>query len=392
MKKYKIGIMGGTFNPIHNGHISLAQAAYNYCGLDKVLFMPSGISYLKEQNEIVPADKRLEMTRLAIEDMEQFCVSDIEIKREGNTYTVDTLRELKNLYTDCELYFIMGADSFMSVTGWKQPGEIVKLCTLVTVVRDDVTLHQLAAQKEFLEKTWNASVVLVPFDTVDISSSQIRKKIEQGLSVEGLLPPKVIHYVKNEKLYQKMDFFEFLCGEMKQKQSENRFAHTMGVVYTAIKLAGIYGVEVQSAKIAAILHDCAKCIPFLEQLSLCEKYEVTLSKTEKENGELLHCKLGAAIAKEVYGIYEEDILNSIKNHTTGRPGMSILEKIVFVADYIEPGRYKAKNLSEVRKLAFSNIDKALVQILEDTLEYLETQDCVIDENTKITLEYYKKCE
>ncbi len=392
MEKYKIGIMGGTFNPIHNGHILLAQAAYEYCGLDKVWFMPSGISYLKERSEIIPADKRLEMTRLAIEDITHFCASDMELKREGNTYTVDTLRQLKKAHADCDFYFIMGADSFLTITGWKEPGEIAKLCTLVTVVRDDVDLSELEAQKQYLERKWDASAVLVPFQVVDISSSQIRKKVEQGLSVEGLLPQKVIDYIQKEKLYQKGNFFELLCAEMKREQSAERFTHTMGVIDTAVKLAKVYGVEVQKAKIAALLHDCAKCIPFSEQLSLCDKYQIPLSETEKTNKELLHSKLGAVLAKERFGVCEEDIRNSIANHTTGRPNMSILEKIIFIADYIEPGRDKAKNLSKVRELAFSNIDKALVQILEDTLLYLETKGVQIDESTKKTLDYYKACK
>ena len=119
--------MGGTFNPIHNGHILLAQAAYEYCSLDKVLFMPSGVSYLKEQNDIVTAEHRLNMTCLAVDEFEYFACSDIEIKREGNTYTVDTLRELSFKNPNCEFYFIMGADSFMSFDSWKEPEEIVKL-------------------------------------------------------------------------------------------------------------------------------------------------------------------------------------------------------------------------------------------------------------------------
>lgn len=391
MKKNKIGIMGGTFNPIHNGHIALALAAYEHCELDKVWFMPSGVSYLKEQNEILPAKHRLEMTRLAIADNEAFECSDLEVKREGNTYTVDTLKELSETYKDCDFYFILGADSFMSIQNWKNPELITKLCTLVTVVRDDVDMKELLAQKEVLEKMWNATIVLVPFSKRDISSSQIRKRIHQGLCVDELLPSKVIEYIQKEHLYKQGDFFEDLCGKMKEAQTFERFTHTMGVVDTAVKLAKANGVEVQRAKIAGLLHDCAKCIPYEEQLRLCDKYAVSLSEFEKQNEELIHSKLGAVLAKEVYGIEEQDILDSILNHTTGRPDMSMLEKIIFVADYIEPNRYKAQNLPEIRAIAYDDIDKALVKILEDTLAYLHKKGCLIDENTAHTLRFYKEC-
>ena len=391
MKKYKIGIMGGTFNPIHNGHILLAQAAYDYCGLDKVWFMPSGVSYLKEQNEILPAEHRLQMVRLAVEKFAHFACSDIEIKREGNTYTVDTLRELSLLHPDCTFYFIMGADSFMALETWREPQEIAKLCTIVTVVRDDVDNKALSLQKEKFEKHWDASVVLVPFNKTDISSSEIRRNLQQGLCVTGQIPVEVEDYIKRENLYSSDAFLTKLEAEMKAIQSKDRFQHTLGVVFVAEELAKRYGIAPQKARIAAMLHDCAKCIPFDEQRALCETYQISLRKIEMSNTELLHSKLGAVLAKEIYGICDEEILDSIAYHTTGRAGMSMLEKIIFVADYIEPNRYKAKDLPMVRALAFENIDKAVSKILEDTLAYLKQKDCMIDESTVQTLDYYKKC-
>lgn len=389
MKKYKIGIMGGTFNPIHNGHILLAQAAYDYCSLDKVWFMPSGVSYLKEQNEIVSAEHRLKMTSLAVEDFEQFAYSDLEVKREGNTYTVDTLRELHFLYPDYEFYFIMGADSFLAFDTWKEPEVIAKLCTIVTVVRDDVDHSALKLRKEEMQKNQDASVVLVPFAKTDISSSLIRRNIRQGLDVTGLMPSKVEAYIRQRNLYCDGDFLKELHGKMKTVLSPERFEHTMGVMNTAKELAKKYGVELRKAEIAGMLHDCAKCYPFETQLMMCDKYDVALTKLERTHTELMHSKLGAVLAKVKYGICDEDILESIKNHTTGRPGMSMLEKIIFVADYIEPNRYKAKNLPEIRKLAHKNIDMALVRILEDTLQYLKDKGGIIDNSTEQTLNYYK---
>lgn len=202
MKKTKIGIMGGTFNPIHNGHIALAKAAYEFCSLDEVWFMPSGVSYLKEQDEIVSGAHRLEMTRLAILNERNFYCSDFEVLRSGNTYTAETLKELHKMHKEYEFYFILGADSLFGLSKWKEPEVISKLCTLVSVVRNDVDNEELSAQKALLEEQFKAKVVLVPFDKVDISSSDIREKLLRGQSVENLLPKDVLRYIREHNLYQ----------------------------------------------------------------------------------------------------------------------------------------------------------------------------------------------
>lgn len=202
MKKTRIGIMGGTFNPIHNGHIALAKAAYEFCSLDEVWFMPSGVSYLKDQKEVVRGEHRLEMTRLAVLNEHNFYCSDFEVLRSGNTYTAETLKELHNMYEDYEFYFILGADSLFGLPKWKEPETISKLCKLVTVIRDDVDKEELSAQKALLEEQFKARVVLVPFDKVDISSSDIRRKLLRGQSVEGLLPENVMLYIREHNLYQ----------------------------------------------------------------------------------------------------------------------------------------------------------------------------------------------
>lgn len=198
----KIGIMGGTFNPIHNGHIALAKAAMDHCGLHEVWFMPSGYSYFKNRAEIVTGEDRINMTRLAIDGYPFFKYSDLEVKREGNTYTVDTLEELNKLYPADEFYFIMGADSLLALTKWKDPDRIAMLCTLVAVVRDDVNMQELESGQKYLEKTLNARIILVPFKKVNISSSTIRKKLSNEETVEEMLPPKVLAYIYENQLYE----------------------------------------------------------------------------------------------------------------------------------------------------------------------------------------------
>lgn len=179
-----------------------------------------------------------------------------------------------------------------------------------------------------------------------------------------------------------------LRKEMEKIQNKSRYEHTLGVEYMAAALAMRYGENVSDAQTAGLLHDCAKCLSDKKRLKICEKHHIPITKLERKNPFLLHAKVGAYLAKEKYGVKNQKILNAIQNHTTGRPKMELLEKIVFVSDYIEPGRKHAPNLMEIRKLAFVDLDQALLKILEDTLSYLRTSGGDIDPMTEETWKYY----
>lgn len=181
---------------------------------------------------------------------------------------------------------------------------------------------------------------------------------------------------------------EKLREAIRQVQDEKRYEHTLGVAYTAANLANLYGVDIQKALRAGLLHDCAKCIPSKEKLELCKKYHIEVTALEKRNPSLTHAKLGAKVAWDVYKEQNQDVIHAIASHTTGRPGMSMLEKIIFVADYMEPGRDKAPNLLQIRKLAYENIDLAMIKILQDTLSYLKETGEEFDPATEETLNYY----
>ena len=168
-----------------------------------------------------------------------------------------------------------------------------------------------------------------------------------------------------------------------------RYEHTLGVAYTASCLAMCHGENIRSAELAGLLHDCAKCLDNTKKFKICEKHNIHINEIEAKNPFLLHAKVGSYLAMELYGVRDKDIINAILNHTTGRPGMSKLEKIIYIADYIEPNRKQAPNLSEIRKLAFVDLDKALLCVLEDTLGYLETIKGDVDPMTQKTYEYYK---
>lgn len=188
----------------------------------------------------------------------------------------------------------------------------------------------------------------------------------------------------------KLNSYRRIAKSLKKHLDDDRFEHTLGVTYTAASLAMRYEYDIHKAQLAGLLHDCAKCIPNDKKLLLCEKHNINLTDVEKRNPFLIHAKLGAFLAMHKYHIADMELINSILNHTTGRPAMSMLDKIIYIADYIEPNRNQAPELSRIRKLAFLDIDEALYAILKNTLAYLEATGGEIDPMTCKAYDYYHK--
>lgn len=180
--------------------------------------------------------------------------------------------------------------------------------------------------------------------------------------------------------------------QLEKNLDAKRYEHTLGVAYTAAALAMCHGCDIESAIVAGLLHDCAKCISDEKRISICEKNNLPINAIERRNPSLLHAKAGSILAAEEYDVDDPEILRAIRSHTTGRPGMTMLEKIIFIADYIEPGRNKAEDLDEVRSLAFRDLDETLWLILRDTLVYLRESDneTDIDPMTQETFEFYDR--
>ncbi len=190
------------------------------------------------------------------------------------------------------------------------------------------------------------------------------------------------------ELYTGDEYFSQIEKKLKKELDKKRFIHTKGVAYTAVCLAMAHGESLHDAYLAGLLHDCAKCIPADEKLVLCRKYNLQLSDAEQANTDLLHAKLGAVIAKEKYDVRDEAILDAICYHTTGKPNMTELEKIVYIADYIEPNRKMLDSLKEVRQVAFQDLNKAMVLISHHVLQYLQEKEVSIDPLTQETYDYY----
>jgi predicted HD superfamily hydrolase involved in NAD metabolism len=186
-----------------------------------------------------------------------------------------------------------------------------------------------------------------------------------------------------------MDIME-LRKKVKKELDKNRYEHTKGVMYTAGCLAMAHGYDYSKAMVAGLLHDCAKCISTSEKMSLCKKHNIAISNVEIENPGLLHAKAGMVLAEEKYHISDKEILHAIKVHTTGEPDMNMLDKIIYIADYIEPLRCEAPHLERIRQLAFSDLNQCVAEILYDTLHYLSGRKGSIDPTTQTTYDFYKQ--
>lgn len=186
------------------------------------------------------------------------------------------------------------------------------------------------------------------------------------------------------------DYLRLLSGQLSEELDKKRYAHTLGVAYTAVSLAMAHGTDMYNAYLAGLLHDNAKCISSEKKRKLCKKYDIVLNEAEDKNPDLLHAKLGAIRAKEKYHVEDRAVLEAIKYHTTGKPAMTELEKIIYIADYIEPNRKMLPGLPEIRTTAFRDLNRAMVLILKNTLAYLREKEVFIDPMTLETYEYYKE--
>ena len=373
----KIGVYGGTFNPPHLGHVTAARAVFELLKLDLLLLVPDGQPPHKMLPPGSPSpEQRLEMTRLAGEQLglgERVRTLDLELKREGRSYTAETLRQLHQQYPEDELWLLMGTDMFLTLQAWREPGEILSLAGIAAFGRTEADTEELfSVQRDYLYRTYPQARIFtltIP-GVVDVSSTELRTMLARG---EGgnLLPPAVYGYILREGLYDTRADLKHLplrtlrpvaLSYLKHK----RIPHVLGTEQEAIRLAERYGADVEKARVAALLHDCTKRLDMEEQLALCRQYGIQLDALEQQALKLLHAKTGAAIARDVFGV-DDEIYRAIWWHTTGHAGMTLLEKIMYLADYIEPSR-DFPGVDKLRAVCYKDLDEGLLMGLEMTIE------------------------
>ncbi len=396
----KIGILGGTFNPIHLGHLQIAYAALAQFHLDQVLFIPAGQPPHKDIFQGVGAWQRYEMVQEAIQDEPAFAISDMEIRSEGKSYTYRTLRYLTRHHPENQYYFILGEDSLESFSTWRNPQAICDCAQILAAVRQDLgetDNRKLEEEIEHCRSRFGPVFHLLHTENFPVSSTRIRQEISSGNRDENLLrqwlPDRVLAYIQKYHLYRTegngMDLDE-IREVLKKELTKSRYRHTEGVMYTAASLAMRYLCSMEDAMTAGLLHDCAKCLSDDEKLRICREHDLPVSEVEERHPQLLHAKVGAFLAKEKYGVKSEEICHAIAVHTTGCADMSFLDKIIFVSDYIEPGRNRAPRLTAVRQAAFEDIDRCCAMILQDTVEYLSVDEKSMDPTTHEAYAFYKK--
>ena len=389
----KIGILGGTFNPIHKGHLALGKAAMEQYDLEEVWLMPSKLPPHKSHFAMLSEEHRLAMTVLAAQSDDRFMASDFELRREGLTFTADTLELLTKEYPDVKFYFIVGGDSLIKFKSWRRPERILELATLLGAGRAGYEVSKVeAAAKELRDRFPGAEIGTILLPDHPISSNEIREAFYTGNSecVKQYLPETVWDYLQDNKLFSKVTFSE-LDEEMQRILPRKRYLHSVAVAHLAAAYAVSLDYDPEQALIAGILHDCAKAYSDEQLVADCEKYAISVTDVERRNGFLLHGKLGAFYARTKYFITDAEILSAISNHTTGRPGMTVLEKVVFLADYLEPFRTQLTepSLNEIRRIAFEDINRAVYLALKNTLRYLEGTGRETDLTTAETFEEYR---
>ena len=383
----RIGIYGGTFNPIHRGHMSAAREAMEQLGLDKLLLVPASVPPHKVLPEgSASPEERLEMANLATAEISRKAeVLDIELRRTGKSYTCDTLREIRQMYPDDELWLLMGSDMFLSLHTWYQPEVILSLAAVGAFSRVESDEEEIFhRQKRFLEEHYGARVDIIRNpEVVEVSSMEIREALANGQGAE-YLPEAVYGYILRKGLYGTHCDLKHLTPEELRPIAlsylkPKRMPHVLGTEQEAVRLAEKYGADVTDARIAALLHDCTKKLSLAEQLALCEAYGIELDELERKALKLLHSKTGAAIARDVFGVKDE-IYQAILWHTTGKPDMTLLEKVIYLADYIEPTR-DFDGVDRLRKAVYEDLDKGLLMGLNDTIREMEERGNPIHHNT-----------
>ena len=364
----KLGIMGGTFDPIHVGHLAMADQVREGLGLDAVLFMPTGNPVFKKDQHVTDGQVRLEMCRRALVHNPRFDVSPIEVERGGDTFTRDTLKQMRAHYPDnVEFYFIAGSDAAATIGKWRGSAEVAQLAHLAVAVRpgyviDDETRTSIMAAGDF-------DMTCIEVTSLDISSSDIRRRIHEGKSARYLVPGPVYAYIRAHGLYKPHAdegaestvsainplsdaFYEQMTDELRTRVSEKRFAHIMGVADTCARLAEEYGVDCATARLAGLLHDWDKVydnagiqarVRELDMLDDLDPWVV------QHMPQVLHGPTAARALERAYPQIPREILHAIDVHTTAAEHMSPLDKVLYIADAIEPNRQFGR-IDELRAL------------------------------------------
>lgn len=385
----RIGIYGGTFNPPHIGHIRSAAYAVQELELDKLLVIPDRIAPHKQLPKDSPTpQQRLEMLKIATAGLPNMEVSDLELNREGPSYTYQTVQQVRKMYPEAKIYLLMGTDMFLSFHSWRNPELITKDATLAVFYRGDKNEVD-AIKSRVAEVSWEVELIENP--VIDISSTQLRRMLVFGCA-DSFLPKGVGDYIRSHGFYGTDECYKDLPMEELEKVvvsllDPKRVAHVLGCRDTAVELARIWGVNETDAARAGLLHDITKALDGPLQLTLSDAYGTILDKFGKDYPKTLHALTGSLVAQRIFG-ENEAVVSAIRSHTTGKAGMNTLEKIIYVADYMEPNR-DFPGVNKLRHLAKTDLDGAMKLGLEMTMAHLARQGSMVAAESIEALAYFE---
>lgn len=370
-----IGLLGGTFNPIHNGHIAMAEAARAELSLDELIIMPTGDPPHKSA-ELADRWDRLRMAELAAGG--RFAVSAMEVERPGKTYTIDTLEALREKHPGKSIVMLIGGDTLREIASWREAERVFTMCRFAVFGRGELPLQAITG----------ADVIRLSALIPDISATEIRARVHQGLSLDGLAPSAVVDYIGAKRLYNPPPRMRhrLMRERLLRTLPAKRYIHTRGVEHTMRVLAKRFAYDTERAALTGLLHDCAKGMTLDEMRALVAGAGMLIDEERTQTRELLHAPAGVQLAREVYGVTDPEILHAIYYHNTGCVPMGTLDELLWVADMTEPGRRGNEAIAHLRKLSKDDLKEAARETLRMKLQHVEQQGKQAHPDTAAALE------
>lgn len=389
----RIGIYGGTYNPPHVGHMRAAAHAIEALKLDRLLLIPNNIAPHKQMPEdAATAQQRMDMLRMSAKGLEKTEILDLELQRDGKSYTSDTVTQIRKIYPEGELFLLMGTDMFLNFLTWHEYRTISDQVTLAVFYRGERGEQEAVCRQQERLEEMGIRVVRICNPVTAISSTDLRRMLIFGCA-DPYLCPGVGDYIRAQGLYDTGRDYKNLSMDALEETvikllKENRVAHVLGCRDAAVELARQYGENEVDAARAGLLHDITKALDGPLQLTLCSEYDILLSKFSQENPKTLHALTGSLVAEQVFG-ENQAVVTAIRYHTTGRPAMSRLEKILYLADYIEANR-NFPGVDRLRAAAHRSLDEGMLMGLEMTLSQLREQKRQISQNSIDAARYLRE--
>ncbi len=369
----RIALFGGTFNPVHNEHIKMVKTAIKELRLDKIFVIPTNLPPHKKTT-LISGEHRLKMLSLCFASEKKVEISDFEIKNGGTSYSYLTAEHFRRLFPDDDIFFLVGGDMLKDFKTWKFPQRILSACKLAVFERDDFYCS-LDEEREYFKKFFNQDFINLKYKGENLSSTRVRIYSSLGLNLYGLTDEKVAKYIFDNNLYAGDKAFEFI----KKTLPERRLIHTAEVAVTALKKVKELNLDKDKVLTACILHDCAKYIDYrtVEGFKLPDGVPAPV----------IHSFLGAFIAEKYLGVVDEEIIDAIRYHTSGKPNMSVLGKLIFVADMIEKGR-SYEGVDYLRDMYEKDFNLCFKECLKEETVHLINRKQNIYSETLSAYEYY----